>query len=743
MTENLIEYKGEYVSESVLAEKMREERKAVLDDLIAMRGRWIEYRRNTGVEDRWRKATRLYFGADIAKTNEFTETLKNGPSKPKAASSGPTRSRVSINIVRPKVDQAVARICEIMLPVDDSNFGLTATPVADAVAELVGDQRPTLDPRTGQPTGFTADIEAKSISEAAAESVAKHEKVIQDQHAECGYDAQLRLAFEDYCRLGTAVVEGPIPEAQRRVRWQAGTDGVMRKVVEVKVVPVSRRRDCWDVWFSPDCGNDHQRGGGYWSRRMVSRKELRALREQPGYSTADIDAVLKETPTRVNAAARVKTLVTQDSSYELFIWHGEIEPEQYRCCTILDEREEGEEEDEVEFGIVMIVNDKMIGAMPSWIDDGKLPVSVACWRATDDSPYGLGIPDEQEDQQAVVASAWRQLMDHGRFTVGTQFIMRRDGLTPATNPGSYAYEPNRVWLAGKDIDDVRKAMAAVDVPNHLAEYLAVVKAAMEFADTESNMPQLLAGSGGGNAHETLGGMSMLFNNATTTLRHRVRTLDDNITDPQVSGYYDWNMSFHPDPSIKVEAKVVAKGSTVLLEKDIQNQMTINLATILQNPKYAPFIDDEKELDIILRAMKVRPEDVKKDAAAIEESKANPPEAQPDPKIVAAGMNLEAKKMDIADSEQQRQFEADRNNQELAFRRENLAYNSRREDQEFTIAMNDQAIKRDATLIKIDADVMKSREGIIAKQRMQALDIDAQNQRMNAELATKYSMGSGI
>lgn len=740
MDQDVVEYEGQILSPAAVAERLREKRKAVVDDLIAMRGRWIEYRRNSGVEDRWRKATRLYFGADISKSSDFQETLKSGPSKPRAASSGPARSRVSINIVRPKVDQAVARLCEIMLPVDGSNFGLEATPVADAVAELVGNHQPTIDPSTGRPTGFTADIEAKSIAEAAAESVAAHEKVIQDQHAECGYNAQLRLAMEDYARLGTMVMEGPLPEAQRRVRWQPGSDGQMRKVVEIKIMPTSRRRDPWDIWFSPDCGNDHQRGGGYWSRRMVSRKELRALKDQPGFSAADIDAVLKDTPARISADARVKTLVTQDSSYELFVYHGEIEPEQYRCCTILDD---DQEEDEIDFGIVMVVNDKMIGAMPSWIDDGKLPVAVACWRATDDSPYGLGIPDEQEDQQAVVASAWRQLMDHGRFTVGTQFVIKQKGMTPATNPGSYAFEPNRMWLAGDGIDDVRKAMAAVDIPNHLSEYLAVVKAAMEYADTESNMPQLLAGSGGGNAHETLGGMAMLFNNATTTLRHRVRTLDDDITDPQVSGYFDWNMSFHEDPKIKVEAKIVTKGSTVLLEKDIQNQMTINLAGILQNPKYAPFVDPEKELDIVLRAMKIKPEDVKKDAAEIEEAKANPPQQQPDPKIVAAGMGLEAKKMDIADAEQQRQFEADRNNQELAFRRENLAYNSQREDQEFEIAMNDQAIKRDTTLIKIDADTMRSREGIIAKQRMEALKIDAGNQRMNAELAVKARMGTGI
>lgn len=745
----MVEYDGRMMSRAEYVESLRQRRQGVLDDMIKMRNRWMEYRRNSGVEQRWRKASALYFGIDLEQSKtELEDVLKNGPSRRSRAK--PNRSRVKVNIVRPKVDQAVARLCEILLPVDDSNFGLSPTPVADAVAELIGNKTPTIDPATGQPTGFTADEEARAIGEAAAESVAKMEKVIQDQHAECGYDAQLRMGIEDYCRLGTMIVEGPVPMASKRVRWAAGSDGQFRKIVETKLEPISRRLDLWDTWFSPDCGNDHQRGGGYWVRRMVSRKDLRALREQPGFSAADIDAVLKETPTRVaGAESRVKrTVVTEDSSYELFIWHGDIEPDRFRDCVCLDESElDGEGnaiEQEVERGLVMICNERLVGALESWLEPGDpMPVSVACWRATDDSPYGLGIPDEQDDQQSVVNGAWRQLMDHGRYTVGVQFVRKKGGINPATDAGDITPTPNRMWDADDSVEDVRKAFAAIDVPSHLSDYLNIVKTAMEYADTESNMPALLSGSNTGNAHETLGGMAMLFNNATTTLRHRVRVLDDKITDTQVAGYYDWNMSFHPDSSIKAEAKVVTKGSTVLLEKDIQNQMTLQAAALLQNPKYEKFIDPEKELDILLRAMKMNPVQLKRAAAEVKQLEENPPQPPADPRIVAAQMNMQAKQLDIEDRQRQREFEERRNQDELGFRQENLLYNKDREDKEYRIAMTDQAIKRDATLLKIDADVLKTREGIIAKQRMQALQIDAENQRMNAELATKAQMGSGI
>ena len=132
-----------------------------------MRDDWVQHRATSDVEKRWRRNTQLYFGERTESTGEFENTLRNGPPARKAVDGN--RSRVVINIVRPKVDQAVARVCEILFPVDDRNWGLKPTPIPE-MANMVSDDRQTVDPRTGQATGLTVADEAKAIMEAAKEA---------------------------------------------------------------------------------------------------------------------------------------------------------------------------------------------------------------------------------------------------------------------------------------------------------------------------------------------------------------------------------------------------------------------------------------------------------------------------------------------------------------------------------------------------------------------------------------------
>ena len=84
-----------------------------------MRDQWVQHRATGTVERRWRRNAQLYWGEHTNSTGEFENTLRNGPPARKAQDGN--RSRVVINIVRPKVDQAVARMCEILFPVDDRN----------------------------------------------------------------------------------------------------------------------------------------------------------------------------------------------------------------------------------------------------------------------------------------------------------------------------------------------------------------------------------------------------------------------------------------------------------------------------------------------------------------------------------------------------------------------------------------------------------------------------------------------
>jgi hypothetical protein len=702
-----------------------------------MRDDWVQHRATGDVEKRWRKNAQLYFGEHNNSTGEFENTLRNGPPARKMAEGN--RSRVVINIVRPKVDQAIARMCEILFPVDDRNWGIKPTPLPE-MADMVGNDAETVDPATGQPTGLTADQEAKAIMQAAKEAAEGMERSIDDSLTECRFNGESRKGVEDGIRLGTMVMYGPFPARQTSKVWIPRPDGTQELQVNESIVPASMRWDPWDTFFDPSCGNDHQRGRGFFLRRNVNRKELRGLVGLPGYDAEAIREVLRSPATKVRVAeGRVLRDRVRDDSYEMWTYHGEIEPDEME---LLSSRTQGDPLTDITFGVLIIVNDKIIGAMDSWVVDKTLPIDVWNWRKADDSPFGYGMPDELEHQQRVVNSAWRQVMDNGKTSLGGQIVMKKGMVIPQN--GSYEVTPNKIWLAKDDLDDVRQAFSVFEFNSHLQELLAIAQAAMSFADMETSMPQIMGGEQG-SAPETVGGMVMLFNNANAVLRQRVKLYDDNVTKPHISRYYDWKMANDPDVNIKGDFEIDARGSTALVERDIQNQAMLNLASITNNPRYIPHLNEREELKAILKAFKANPEEMMKPEDQVkQEMEAAAQQGQPqDPRLAAAEMNMQAKQMDIEDRNKQREFEAARNEQDMQLRRDSLAYNTAREQSEAETASVEAQLQRELAIAKMQQDGQITREELATKARLEMIKISDGRERFNAEAAIKVRQGSGI
>jgi hypothetical protein len=228
---------------------------------------------------------------------------------------------------------------------------------------------------------------------------------------------------------------------------------------------------------------------------------------------------------------------------------------------------------------------------------------------------------------------------------------------------------------------------------------------MQFADQETSMPQLLSGEKGNAAPETLGGMQMLFNNAQTVLRLRVKLYDDAMTRPHIRRHFDWQMANSKKAEIKGDMEVDARGSTALLEKDIQNQATMNLANITSNPRYQAFLDPKEELKLILKAFKTNPADIMLTDAKIEANQQamaqNPPPA--DPRIESAKLMLQGKQMDIEARREKAQMDSQMQQAELAVKRESIAYNTERERGEAEQNMVEAQLTRELAIAKMQQD----------------------------------------
>ena len=706
---------------------------AIYEAFCKRRDEWIMFRRNSGIEDKWRKWEELYNGnhEEEAEINSFVNNLRNGPSTRRLAAN---RSRVVVNIVRPKVDQAVGRYAEILLPTDGKNWGIKV-PAKPELAEIAKDKSPdVIDMRTGRPMYEVAELIMKD-----AEAKAKRmEETMEGVLGECDYNGECRKVLQSGTKLGTGIMKGPFPQTSRSKVWTAGPDGQAVMQFNEKTVPVSKMRLCWDIYPDPACGNDIQRGSGIYEQRMVNAKELRNLIGVPGFFEDKIREVLKQDPKKViiDNQRKVSRATTPDGMYQMWEYHGEINDEHMRDLTA-----EWDDPLDNEFGMLVIVNDIIIGALESYNPDGRLPYDFWCHRDKDDSPWGDGMPEDLEHQQRVVKSAWRQVMDNAAAAAGYHLIFKKGMVTPyGQTEGQYTIESRMLWEANEEIEDVNKAMAVITIDMRVQELLAVVDAAMKFADQESNMPQLMGGERG-TAPETVGGMQILQANAQGPLRFRIKRFDDTITNGQITGHYDWQMEYSEDMSIKGAFEIEARGSTHLLERDIQAQATMNLSGVTSNPRYIPHLDERLELEEILKAMRVNTRIMKPlEKVQEEQAQAQPPQ---DPKIVAATIAAQSKAAEIAERSAQREANAARDQAQLAIQAQQLDYNRDREQGEFIIAQTQAEIERNALLLKTDADLTLSREASAAKERLQAMKIDNDNALFNAEVAVKVAQGSGI
>ena len=143
----------------------------------------------------------------------------------------------------------------------------------------------------------------------------------------------------------------------------------------------------------------------------------------------------------------------------------------------------------------------------------------------------------------------------------------------------------------------------------------------------------------------------------------------------------------------------ARGSTALIERDIQNQALLNLANITNNPRYIPHLKEREELKVILKAFKVNPEELLKPEDQVQQEMQQQAQqgAPADPRIEAAKIKAEVDMAKIADNKEVRAQQA-----------QQIEYNRQREQGEYEIAMTEAGIERDLALTKLGQDAQIGR-----------------------------------
>lgn len=638
----------------------------------------IDARDASGIESRWIEDLQQYYGYDSkdGALRSLAERASDGVSGGARDIQRRTRSKVVVNITRPKTNAAIARLADMLLPTDDKNWSIRPTPNPDLSADTHDTE--TVLTQGGQPITkpdgsplTVADAASAAIAE-AAERAKRMERVIEDQLIECNYNAEFRKGLWDLCVLGTMILRGPYVKRYRQKQWTKTENGWAVTFVD-KDAPAVVRVSPWNFYPDPACGGEIQNCRYTVEVDQWNAKMLRALRGQPGYLDDQINECLNEGPKQSRRTKRASTqhivpgeyATSDDAMFDVYIVHGEftkgaLEDAGVEGCECASD----EERQDAVSGCVFLCNGRVIKAYLNPLDTGDLPYSVAVYERIEGQLFGAGVPFILRNPARVVIAGWRMMMDNAALSSGGQIVLNRKLVEPAD--GSWDLRGAKIWYARDGAQDVRATFATFTIDTRQQELQAIIDRALRFAEDESSLPALLEGQRG-TAPEQVGSMTLLFNNANSVLRRLVKSIDDNITDPTITRMYDWNMQHNPDEEIKGDFQVDARGSSTLMQRDIQKQMLLQVANYVLHPLLGRFhknagfdwLKSMYEMNHIdSKSILVSEEEVPGILQQMQEAAQNQPQ---DPRVAVAQIQAqlaqEKLRATMEDAERERQFDA--------------------------------------------------------------------------------------
>ncbi|TPN11718.1 hypothetical protein [Mesorhizobium sp. B2-1-2] len=336
---------------SLSGDKMTQAMRAVVSELESEARRRVGLRQ--AIENRWIEDLEQYH------SRYDNETEKNLVAE--------ERSRLFINLTRPKTNAMGARFKDLLFPTDEKNWGIQPTPVprmteaAEAAAaqareleqQALAAQQQAAQPQPqgpgAQPQGQPAQQpdpaqqqQAQQLAQqakAAKDAWAKLSGVLEearrrsslmaetmdDQLTECGYQSIKRDQIDWAMKIGTGVTKGPITGDRMRRGWKQkpiqGPDGqpVVDPVTGQHKVegphyldmaegdqPGFRLVDPWGFFPDMDVARIED-GNGVFERHLMNPKKLRELQRLNNFDVDALRRLLSSKPIS-NAPAYISQL---------------------------------------------------------------------------------------------------------------------------------------------------------------------------------------------------------------------------------------------------------------------------------------------------------------------------------------------------------------------------------------------------------------------------------------------------
>jgi hypothetical protein len=254
---------------------------------------------------------------------------------------------------------------------------------------------------------------------------------------------------------------------------------------------------------------------------------------------------------------------------------------------------------------IWLCGGKVIKAALNPIRGYRIPYHVFPYERSPHQFWGVGVPRMMRDSQSTMNAATRIWLDNMAMSSAPMVEVNTDLLEAGEDPTDL--HPWRVFLrSGGD-----GSMPAVRYYQPIANANGlnqIVEIFRRFADETTSLPSYTHGQQTSSLNKTATGMSMLMGAANVALKSTIKNIDDFLISPMIESIYHFQMQFGLNENAKGDLKINARGSTALIQKEVQSQRLLQLLSLLNNPMDQAIVNRPQLLRDIAVSMDIDPDD---------------------------------------------------------------------------------------------------------------------------------------
>lgn len=496
---------------------------------------------------------------------------------------------VNFNITSPIVKGIVGLIRDVFANSIEAPFTIKATPQADLPPALMQrvmqtvyfqlQSMPNMTPELleqamaeqGQMLKNAAMQEQQKMADNAAD---KMNGVIQDRLQEADWLRQFGDYIYNFIVYPTAILKAPAVMLKPWKKWNG-----QRMVVEHKLVRGVENISPFDFYPAPNT-QSIDTAEYIIEIRKCSRSEMVNFYSAPGYDAEGIREVLTEHPggwLEAREDGKDHNPEVEDGEYHIGM---EDEAQGFYDCVGFYGKIRGEilEEFGVEVGNVDLsyeaeiwtVNDIVIKAVLNPDITGQRPFYAASFEPIPGAFWGECPVTRLRDVQRVCTATIVNMIRNMGLSSGVLGEVESDRIIDDEDVN--VIQPNTIREVKSSIGgSPGPVYRFYQVPDISSQLLSVFERFLQYGYEIIGIPRVAFGSTEniGTVGRTSGGVAMVLNQASKSVKFGLRVLEENIIEPVVQSYIDYELMFSLDQTIKGDIRVHARGVSGIVERESQ------------------------------------------------------------------------------------------------------------------------------------------------------------------------------